>query len=218
MSHLATTVNHEGTKVTKKIVHRSVFFVRLRELRVFVVYRPCLVIVVPTVMAVAMTGATLRAHSGPPFPIVSDRVAGAYRISIWADPDATDDRSAAGKFWVMMQTARPGGIIPQSTRVEVTIRPIDRQGIDRAGHAEPVNGDVARQFVALVMDHEGAFGVRVAVNGPLGDVEVDASTDATYDLRPRPILMILFVIPFVLVGFVWGKLLIRRRMHARGGG
>ena len=91
------------------------------------------------------------------------------------------------------------------------------RGDDQAGRAAPVNGDVARQFVALVMDHEGPYGVRVAVDGPLGKADVDASTDATYDLRPRPILIVVFVMPFLLVGFIWGKLLIRRRMHARGG-
>ena len=169
---------------------------------------------------VVMNGVTLCAHSGPPFPIVSDRVAGAYQISIWTDPDATDDRSAAGKFWVMLQPASPVGTnrsIPLGTHVDVTIRPLDRQGGKQAGRAEPINAEVARQFVALVMDHEGPFGVRVTVDGPLGKADVDAFTDATYDLRPRPILMIVFVMPFVLAGFVWGKLLIRRRMHARGG-
>jgi hypothetical protein len=107
--------------------------------------------------------------------------------------------------------------MPPGTHVDVTIRPLDRQGGEQAGHAEPINAEVARQFVALLMDHEGPFGVRVTVDGPLGKADVDAFTDATYDLRPRPILMIVFVMPFVLVGFVWGKLLIRRRMHARGG-
>jgi len=48
-----------------------------RGLRVFVV------------AVFAMNGASLQAHSGPPFPIVSDRIAGAYRVSVWADPDAT---------------------------------------------------------------------------------------------------------------------------------
>jgi hypothetical protein len=67
------------------------------------------------------------------------------------------------------------------------------------------------------MDHEGPFGVRVAIDGPLGPAEVNASTEATYDLRPRPILMVVFVMPFLVVGVLWGKLLIRRRMHARGG-
>ena len=173
-----------------------------------------------TVIAIAVSPTYLHAHSGPPFPILSDRVAGAYVVSIWTDPDATDDQSPAGKFWVMLQPAgrAPGGVtIPVGTRVEVAIRALDRQGTETSAPAEPVNGEVARQYVALVMDHEGPFGVRVSVSGPLGTAVVDASADATYDLRPRPILMVLFVLPFVLVGFVWGKLLIRRRMHRLGG-
>jgi hypothetical protein len=173
-----------------------------------------------TLIFFPLASVVLHAHSGPPFPIVSDRVAGAYQISIWADPDATDDRSAAGKFWVMLQPARPVGTnrsMPPGTHIDVTIRPLDRQGGEQVGRAEPINAEVARQFVALVMDHEGPFGVRVTVDGPLGTADVDAFTDATYDLRPRPILMIVFVMPFVLAGLVWGKLLIRRRMHARGG-
>jgi hypothetical protein len=171
-------------------------------------------IVIAVAQAVAM-----HAHSGPPFPILSDQIAGAYRISIWADPDATDDGSAAGQFWVMLQPARAdtGPAIPAGTRVEVAIRPLDRPATTLSGRAAPVSADPARQFVALLMDHEGPFGVRVTVDGPLGAADVQASTDATYDLRPRPILLALFVLPFVLVGFVWGKLLIRRRMQRSGG-
>jgi hypothetical protein len=167
--------------------------------------------------AVALARVTVYAHSGPPFPIVTDRRVGAYQISIWTDPDATDDRSAAGQFWVMLRPARSGGSIPPGTHVDVAIKAVDRQGDEQAGRAAPVNADVAKQFVALVMDHEGPYGVRVVIDGPLGRADVEASTEATYDLRPRPILIVVFVMPFVLVGLVWGKLLIRRRMHARGG-
>jgi hypothetical protein len=170
-----------------------------------------------TLIVIPLAGAVVRAHSGPPFPIVTDRVVAAYRVSVWTDPDATDDRSAAGQFWVMLQPSQSGASIPPGTRVDVTIRPLDRQGEAQAGRAEPVNADVARQFVALVMDHEGPFGVLVAIDGPLGRADVDASTEATYDLRPRPLLTIVFVMPFLVVGFVWGKLLIKRRMHTRGG-
>ncbi len=168
---------------------------------------------------IAIAVCPLHAHSGPPFPILSDQIAGAYRISIWADPDATDDGSAAGQFWVMLRPARADArlAIPAGTRVEVAIRPLDRPDAVQSGRAAPVNADAARQFVALLMDHEGAFGVRVTVDGPLGTADVQASTNATYDLRPQPILLVLFVLPFVLVGFVWGKLLIRRRMQRRGG-
>jgi len=75
-----------------------------------------------------------------------------------------------------------------------------------------------RQFAALLMDHEGRYGVHVKIDGPLGTADVESQADATYDLRPRPILTLVFVAPFLLVGFVWGKLLITRTMTARGRG
>jgi hypothetical protein len=161
--------------------------------------------------------AIVHAHSGPPYPIVEDRVVGAYQVSLWTDPDATDDQSAAGKFWVTLRPARAGASIPMETRVDVSIRPLDRPGGERTMRAEPINHDAGRQFAALVMDHEGPFAVHVTFDGALGSGAVDSNVDATYDLRPRPALIALFVLPFVLIGFVWGKLLIKRRMHARGG-
>jgi hypothetical protein len=218
MSHADGSLNHEGTKVSKKSLYGE-FVVRLRAFRVFVVCRSWIA-VLTTMTMVALTGARPAAHSGPPFPIVSDRVAGAYQVSIWTDPDATDDRSAAGKFWVTLQPADParrGRTIPAGTRVEVVIKPLDRNDGEVSARAEPINGETARQFAAVVMDHEGPFGVRVTVDGPLGRAEVQVSTDATYDLRPRPILIVIFVLPFVLVGFVWGKLLVKRRMLRSGG-
>jgi hypothetical protein len=168
-------------------------------------------------IVIAACRAIVEAHSGPPYPIVEDRIVGAYQVSLWTDPDATDDQSAAGKFWVTLHPARAGQSIPGNTRVDVTIRPLDRPGGDRTARAEPINSDMGRQFAALLMDHEGPFAVHVTVDGALGMGVVDSRVDATYDLRPRPALIGLFILPFVLVGIVWGKLLIKRRMHARGG-
>jgi hypothetical protein len=169
------------------------------------------------VIAIAACQAIVHAHSGPPFPIVEDRIVGAYQISLWADPDATDDQSAAGQFWVMLKAARSGQAIPAGTDVQVRIRPLDRPGEERLALAEPIAGDAGRQFAALVMDHEGPYAVYVRIDGVLGPGDLEARADATYDLRPRPALIALFILPFVLVGIVWGKLLIKRRMHARGG-
>jgi hypothetical protein len=168
-------------------------------------------------IVLAACQAIAHAHSGPPYPIVEDRVVGAYQVSLWTDPDATDDQSAAGKFWVTLRPARTGEIIPVDTRVDVSIRPLDRPGGERTTRAEPINHDAGRRFAALVMDHEGPFAVHVTVDGALGSGTVDSNVDATYDLRPRPALIAVFLLPFVLIGFVWGKLLIKRRMHARGG-
>jgi hypothetical protein len=108
-------------------------------------------------------------------------------------------------------------VLPDTTKVLVSVAPKDRAGAERVGLAERLNGDVRRQFVALLLDHEGRYDVHVKIDGPFGTASVDDGVDATYDLRPRPILTLLFVAPFVLVGFVWGKLLIKRKMAARGG-
>jgi hypothetical protein len=154
------------------------------------------------------------AHSGPPFPIVSDRIAGPYRLSIWTDPDTTDDGMPAGQFWVTLDPATGAGAIPAGTRATLSIRPLDRDGPARTAQAAPVDGSPARQFIALLMDHEGPFAVHLIVDGPLGRAEVDSQVDATYDLRPSPAMLAVYVFPFVAVGALWVKVLLRRR-HLR---
>ena len=63
------------------------------------------------------------------------------------------------------------------------------------------------------MDHEGPYRVAVTVSGPLGEAAVEAQADATYDLRPPPYMLAWYLSPFILVGLLWGRLLIRRRKH-----
>jgi hypothetical protein len=154
---------------------------------------------------------TVRAHSGPPFPVLSNRVIGAYDISIWTDPDSTDDKTPAGKFWIVIDPSSRGGSIPVATRATVTIQPLDRPGEALSGRTQPVEGSASRQFVALLMDHEGPFAVQVDVDGPLGHATVDTKVDATYDLRPAPIMLAVYIFPFVAVGALWVKVLMRRR-------
>ena len=149
-------------------------------------------------------------HSGPPYPIVSDKVAGPYLISIWTDPDTTDDGSAGGQFWIRIHLAG-GGEVPPETRATVSIGAVDRPESARTAFASPVHGDTTNQFAAVKMDHEGSFGVLVRIEGPRGRAAVDSSVDATYDLRPPRSLLLIYLLPFVLVGLLWGRLLIRRR-------
>jgi hypothetical protein len=173
----------------------------------------------PIALALTLTALAARAsgHNGPPFPIVSDRAAGPYLISIWTDPDTTDDGSAGGQFWVRIHLAS-GGEVPSGTRATVSIAAVDRPESLQSGSASPVRGDVTNQFAALVMDHEGPFGVLVRIDGPLGRAVVDASVDATYDLRPPRLLLLIYLVPFVLVGLLWGRLLVRRRAMRSGAG
>lgn len=155
----------------------------------------------------------LRAHTGPPFPIVTGRSVGSYEVSVWTDPDSTDDGSAAGRFWVTLHPSS-GVTLPRDTRVDVAVDPADRLGQPNIARAELVANDPSHRFAALVMDHEGRFHVRVTIDGSLGRAEVEAEVDATYDLRPPPAMIAVYLMPFVAIGFLWVKLLLRRRLSA----
>jgi hypothetical protein len=162
------------------------------------------------VLLVLLAPAALWAHSGPPYPIVSDRVAGRYSISIWTDPDATDDGTKGGQFWVVLQQADGSDVVPgTSTRVSVTA--LDRTGPVQTAAGEPVRGDAGNQFAAVLMDHEGPYRVSVTVSGPLGDAAIESQADATYDLRPPPYMLAWYLLPFILAGLLWGRLLMLRR-------
>jgi hypothetical protein len=161
-----------------------------------------------------LASCTAWAHDGPPYPIVSNQLLGAFRVSVWTDPDTTDDDTAGGQFWVMIDPARSDVRLSSDVHADVTIRPLDRPGGSLTARAAPVSGDTARQFVALRMDHEGRFAVRVDVEGAAGHVSVDSEVQATYDLRPSRLMLLVYLLPFVLTGFLWTTLLVRRRRAA----
>ena len=163
------------------------------------------------ITAALLSAESVTAHSGPPFPILSNRIAGAYDISIWSDPDTTDDGSPGGQFWVVLKAVDRGPAIPAATVVTVAIHPLDREGPTRTGRAVPVNGAIDNQFVALLMDHEGPFGVRVTVDSSLGRAEVESRAEATYDQRPSRGVIVIYLLPFVAVGALWMKVLWSRR-------
>lgn len=163
---------------------------------------------------VASTPAAVRAHEGPPFPIVSDAAVGPYVVSVWTDPDTTDDGTPGGQFWVVLRAAGDAAV-PDTTRAVVSIAPSERAGESRRGGTEPVEGQTGRQHVALVMDHEGRFDVRVAIEGPLGSASVEGVVDATYDARPAPALLFVYLAPFVLIAALWLRGLMRRRAATR---
>jgi hypothetical protein len=168
-----------------------------------------------TTLLLLLLATAAGAHSGPPFPIVSNQVAGHYEVAIWTDPDATDDATAGGQFWVMLKAQGGSAAVPPGTRVQVSIRSSDRTGPELTATAVPVDGALSNQFAALRMDHEGRFAVRVAIAGPLGEAEVSSSVDATYDLRPAPALFVVYLAPFLVLGFFWVKVLRRRRALTR---
>lgn len=164
--------------------------------------------------AVLVTCAPLFAHNGPPFPVVTDRTLGNYVISLWADPDASDDGDKDGRFWVVVNPAAKGATLPADTIVQIAIWPVERPDAIRAETAEADQREPARRLAAFAIDHEGKYAVKATITGSLGPADIESLVDAEYDARPRPFLIAVFALPFVLIGFVWLKLLIRRRAHS----
>jgi hypothetical protein len=166
-------------------------------------------------LALVAGSATLRAHSGPPFPIVTDAKHGPYMISIWTDPDATNDGTSGGQFWIVITPSDKGVTLPADTRATVTVRPSAPPSPShtsvQSARTEPVRGDVTNQFGAVLMDHEGAYAVHVDVTGAMGSATMDAMVDTTYDLRPPPYMLIWDLLPFLGAGALWTRLLLRRR-------
>lgn len=166
-------------------------------------------------IALLLTTVPAAAHSGPPYPAISSQVAGRYTVAVWTDPDTTDDRSAQGKFWITLRPVGSGAPVDTATQVDVSIKPTDRAGAVQSLRAGLAKSDPVTFFAALPMDHEGPFAVHVAIDGPAGRAQVDCEVQATYDLRPPRYLLALYVMPFVLVAFLWGKLLVARRARRR---
>jgi hypothetical protein len=168
------------------------------------------------VSATLVLSVPLDAHNGPPFPVITDRPVGNYIVSLWADPDASDEGDADGRFWVVLSPVAKGTALPADTVVQISIWPVERPDSIRTETAAPDGQEISRRTAAFVINHEGKYAVKATIAGPLGPAEVNAVVDAQYDARPRPALIAIFALPFVLMGFVWVKLLMRRRANNVG--
>jgi hypothetical protein len=168
------------------------------------------IVVAGTLAFLAAPARVALAHSGPPYPIVSNQETGNYSVSIWTDPDTTDDDTKGGKFWVTMYRKGSEDVVPAGTTSQLTLTPADRDGAPLTA-ASSLLQDASHQYAVLRLDHEGPFHVHLAIDGPLGAVTLESEVQATYDLRPARWLIALYILPFALAGFLWVKLLLRRR-------
>jgi hypothetical protein len=156
--------------------------------------------------------APASAHDGPPYPIVSNKITNAYHVSVWTDPDTTDDETLGGQFWIIVHPV-PAQALPPGTTVSVAVRAHGLQASERTAVAAAAadSRQPSRHFAAVRLDHEGMWDVRATIDGPLGHATVSAPVEATYDLRPAPLLLVVYLVPFLLVGLLWLKALRRGR-------
>jgi hypothetical protein len=147
------------------------------------------------------------AHDGPPYPIVDEQRAAGYVVSVWADPDTTNDGTAGGQFWITLSPESAAR--SPDTSVAVTATSKDDGKGQRVAAALAADGRT--RFAALVLNREGPFRIDVDVQGRSGRAHVTADAVATYDLRPPPGIVALYVLPFAMVGLLWARMLLRRR-------
>lgn len=150
--------------------------------------------------------APARAHAGPPFPIVVDRPTGPWTVSVWTDPDI-----GTGVVFVILETPegrRPS--VPASVRVGA--QPVDG-GLPEAFYETERRGrpEDARYFTKVTFAHGGMWRLRVTLDGPQGGGTVAAEVEATPDGVLGPWEILLYLAPFLAMGFLWGKAALRRR-------
>ena len=147
----------------------------------------------------------LDAHNGPPFPIIVDRPVGPVVISLWTDPDI-----GIGTFFVIVQ-APPGGAIPDDLTFAIAVQPASGRLAEARHSMRRVSLRGRVQFEASVpFDAEELWKVRILAESAKGNGEASTSVEVTPPGLGRWDLL-LFASPFLGIGFLWFRVLLRRR-------
>ncbi len=149
------------------------------------------------------------AHSGPPYPIFVDRPCGPVVVSVWADPDI-----GIGTFYVTVEPT-PGGAIPADLAVDVGVRPVSGRLPESTVTAERDRWQSTVTYYAQAeFDRQEMWTVRVLVHSSAGEGELTTEVEATPPGFGRWDLL-LYLLPFLAVGFLWTRALLRKRALAR---
>lgn len=151
----------------------------------------------------------LQAHEGPPFPIVVDHEIGSMLVSVWTDPDI-----GTGTFFVVFEAVGDSEL-PDDLTVDVGVRPTSGRLEEAIYRAEPQNVRTgARYFTEVAFDQGEFWDVRVMVESSAGSGVIRSEVEATPDGTLGPISLVLFLLPFLAVGFLWFKAAMRKRQAA----
>jgi hypothetical protein len=140
------------------------------------------------------------AHQGPPFPVLVDKKTGPYTASVWTDPDV-----GTGTFFVILE----GHPIVPGTRVRIAVQPVTGRLPEAVYEAEP---QVEGRYLAKVpFDKQEMWRTRVLVDSAQGGGELVTQVEATPDGILGPLGSLVYAFPFLAVGFLWIKAVLRRR-------
>jgi hypothetical protein len=166
-------------------------------------------LILTALLAAALPAA---AHEGPPFPVLVDERLGPYLVSVWTDPDI-----GTGEVYVILEGA-DGKPLPEPTHVEVGVQPVSGRLPEAlyTARPQPVRRG-ARHYTEVAFDSGGMWHLRVAVSGPAGGGEHTVQVEPTPDGTIGPIGLVVYLLPFLAVGFLWSKAALHGRKRPRPG-
>lgn len=151
----------------------------------------CLLPLVPAASTPAL------AHGGAPLIVVAGERVGPYTVTMWADPDVGE-----GTFTI--DATVDGGPLPAGTSAVIWVEPADGHlGVHQYPAEPEMTPDGERLVATVPFDAEGEWSVRLVLDGPAGSGETTLSVRVTPQGTTSPLLAVLCLVPFVIVGALW---------------
>ena len=146
-----------------------------------------------------------RAHEGPPYPIIVDKMVGPCVMSVWADPDV-----GIGTFFIVLEAPKDGAI-PDDVNVEIAVQPLSgRLPEARYPTARERSRDRVQFKAEASFDAQELWRVRVLLRTSQGGGEAATDIEVTPPGFGRWDLFI-YLFPFLLIGVLWLRAFYRRR-------
>jgi hypothetical protein len=148
------------------------------------------------------------AHEGPPFPLFVDQKVDRYVVSVWTDPDV-----GTALFFVIVNDRD----LPADLRVRIGVQPVSGRLAEVFYPAELENIQGRVQYKSQVQfDAQEIWRVRVQLqSAQTGNAETVATVEATPPGYGRWDLLI-YLLPFLAVGFLWAMAMIRKVRQRTG--
>lgn len=147
------------------------------------------------------------AHIGPPYPIMQDRKVGPLTIAVWSNPDV-----GTGSFFIVIDPPK-GGSVPADMKVQVSVQPVSGRLSRKAYDAwrDKLRDHV--EFKAIIpFDKEETWNIQVTLSSSETSGTIATDVEVTPGLLGRWDLL-LFLLPFLGVGFLWFKAVTTRHQN-----
>jgi len=173
------------------------------------VSRPVRRAIAATLFSCTLAGVA-RGHDGPPYPVVVDRPFAGRTLSIWADPDV-----GIGTFYLYVEPEQ--GAEEAMLPLEIHAIPGNSRWTESSAEAKPASKNDAYQLIGeIAFEARGPWTVRFT--HPASGEELTLEIEVTPPGSFGPIDILWFAFPFLALGFLWVKGVMRQRRYARGAG